>query len=45
MDGISKNSFPAVELKGLIASVEYSRYKYENITLTANTSKADLTER
>ena len=24
---------PAVELKGLIASVDYSRYRYENITL------------
>ncbi len=28
-----ENQLPAVELKGLIASVEYSRYKYENITL------------
>ena len=24
---------PAVELKGLIASIDYSRYRYENITL------------
>lgn len=24
---------PVVELKGLIASVDYSRYRYENITL------------
>ena len=28
-----ENQLPAVELKGLIAFVEYSRYKYENITL------------
>ena len=28
-----EKQLPAVELKGLIASVEYSRYKYENITL------------
>lgn len=27
-----EKQLPAVELKGLIASVEYSRYKYENIT-------------
>ena len=25
--------FPVIELKGLIASVDYSRYRYENITL------------
>ncbi|WP_294628412.1 translocation/assembly module TamB domain-containing protein [uncultured Bacteroides sp.] len=27
------DQLPAVELKGLIASVDYSRYRYENITL------------
>lgn len=27
------DKLPAVELKGLVSSVEYSRYKYENITL------------
>lgn len=28
-----ENLFPVVELKGLISSIEYSKYKYENITL------------
>lgn len=28
-----KNSQPVVDMKGLVASVEYSNYKYENITL------------
>ncbi len=32
MDGISQIS-ATVELKGLIASIDYSRYRYENITL------------
>ncbi len=28
-----KNHRPAIELKGLVPSIEYSNYKYENITL------------
>ena len=36
---------PAVELKGLIASIDYSRYRYENITTGRRmTNKADLME-
>lgn len=28
-----RNQYPAITLKGLIAALEYSNYKYENITL------------
>lgn len=33
---------PAVELKGLIASVDYSRYRYEISHWMENTNKVDL---
>ena len=37
---------PAVELKGLIASIDYSRYQDMKIShWTENTNKADLMER